>query len=270
VSYLRACLLDAELLSLRCFELLPGAAEGVDGHTEAGEAGEAYMELDAAAMDNLEILQNSEGGVDGTLLKRLDHCVTGAGRRLLCRWLCRPLGHASAIRQRQTAVVTLRERCRDVAGAARRRLRSTPDLERSLSRLQAATTGTGRNASKVRQNNPRWIPVATLGRSVGTVVQGASKQPSLDTCCDPRAECGHGGGRGCCTKTTVASAYWTFWRRSRGCARWRRRRRSSTRWRSWRACRHAWRSWYGTLVSVTRPHTACSPALRVGIRVRLV
>ena len=174
MSYLRACLLDAELLSLRCFELLPGAAEGVDGHTEAGEAGEAYMELDAAAMDNLEILQNSEGGVDGTLLKRLDHCVTGAGRRLLCRWLCRPLGHASAIRQRQTAVVTLRERCRDVAGAARRRLRSTPDLERSLSRLQAATTGTGRNASKVRQNNPRWIPVATLGRSVGTVVAGGA------------------------------------------------------------------------------------------------
>jgi DNA mismatch repair protein MSH6 len=170
VSYLSDALLDAELLPLRCFELLPGAAEGVDGGSqaaggEAAAAGEgegegegevevdAYMELDAAAMDNLEILQNSEGGLEGTLLKRLDNCVTGAGRRLLCRWLCRPLCHAGAIRRRQAAVATLREIARDAAGAARRRLRSAPDLERALARLHAATSGTGRNAAKVRETS---------------------------------------------------------------------------------------------------------------------
>lgn len=168
MSYLSDALLDAELLPLRCFELLPGAAEGVEGGSQAaggsGKAAagegegegevEAYMELDAAAMDNLEILQNSEGGLEGTLLKRLDHCVTGAGRRLLCRWLCRPLCHADAIRRRQAAVATLRESARDAAGAARRRLRSAPDLERALARLQAATSGTGRNAAKVRELYP--------------------------------------------------------------------------------------------------------------------
>jgi len=163
VSYLSDAMLDTELLPLRCFELLPGAAEGVAGGTQAAAAAaegtegesevEAYMELDAAAMDNLEVLQNSEGGLEGTLLKRLDHCVTGAGRRLLCRWLCRPLCHARAIRRRQAAVATLRDAARDAAGAARRRLRAAPDLERALARLQAATSGTGRNAAKVRERD---------------------------------------------------------------------------------------------------------------------
>eukprot|EP00976_Prorocentrum_cordatum_P032685 665518-Prorocentrum_minimum.AAC.2 len=66
----------------------------------------------------------------------LDHTVTPAGRRLLQRWLCRPLRKGGAIRDRQGAVAALRGDARDAAGRARQCLRSAPDLERSLSRLQ--------------------------------------------------------------------------------------------------------------------------------------
>lgn len=78
----------------------------------------------------LQILENSEGGSEGTLLKHLDHCVTAFGRRALRNWVsrfdphsgwphvllhfahllphgCRPLGRIAAIEERLTAVEDL-------------------------------------------------------------------------------------------------------------------------------------------------------------------
>ncbi|KAK3233260.1 hypothetical protein CYMTET_56430 [Cymbomonas tetramitiformis] len=153
--------LDRELLPLRCVERLPGVstsvtcAEGGDTDMGTGNPGpnsqqEAYVELDAAALKNLEVLENSEGGAEGTLLAHLDHCVTAAGRRRLKQWLCRPLRHAASIAERQAAVVELRGKAFEAAQAARTHLRRAPDLPRLLARLQAACTGgTGRSSAHV-------------------------------------------------------------------------------------------------------------------------
>ena len=45
---------------------------------------EPYMVLDAAALKNLEILENNQDGSSlGTLFAQIDHCITGFGERLL-------------------------------------------------------------------------------------------------------------------------------------------------------------------------------------------
>ena len=71
----------------------------------------------------LQVMENDEGGVAGTLLAAVDHTVTGPGRRLLRRWLARPLGRPSAIRRRQDAVAALLGDCADAAREARAKLR---------------------------------------------------------------------------------------------------------------------------------------------------
>ena len=54
-----------------------------------------------------QLVSNAEGTTHGTLLERLDHCATAAGRRLLREWLLRPLTRVSDIRARQDAVAAL-------------------------------------------------------------------------------------------------------------------------------------------------------------------
>jgi hypothetical protein len=62
------------------------------------------MELDGAALEGLEVLENALGGTAGSLLALLDHCATPFGRRRLRRWLTRPLLRAADITRRQDAV----------------------------------------------------------------------------------------------------------------------------------------------------------------------
>lgn len=69
--------------------LLPGDREGP-----------RRIILDSSALENLEIIQSSEGESKGSLLSTLDQCKTPFGRRLLRQWLSRPLGRVSEIRER--------------------------------------------------------------------------------------------------------------------------------------------------------------------------
>jgi DNA mismatch repair ATPase MutS len=62
------------------------------------------MELNGAALEGLEILENALGGTQGSLLGLLDHCCTPFGRRRLRRWLTRPLYRTKDIERRQDAV----------------------------------------------------------------------------------------------------------------------------------------------------------------------
>jgi DNA mismatch repair protein MSH6 len=62
------------------------------------------MELNGAALEGLEILENALGGTQGSLLGLLDHCCTPFGRRRLRRWLMRPLYRTRDITRRQDAV----------------------------------------------------------------------------------------------------------------------------------------------------------------------
>ena len=69
------------------------------------------------------MLDNDSGGVHGTLLGATDHCVSGPGRRLLRRWLGRPLARVADIARRQDAVAALLGPASDAAREARSKLR---------------------------------------------------------------------------------------------------------------------------------------------------
>jgi len=100
----------------------------------------ASLEIDAATRRNLELTRTLTGERKGSLLAVIDRTVTGAGARLLERWLSAPLTDPAAIRERLDAVAAL------VDGAAarerlRERLRQVPDVERALSRLALGRGG---------------------------------------------------------------------------------------------------------------------------------
>ncbi len=63
--------------------------------------------LDAATRRNLEIDTNLAGGDSHTLFEVMDRSVTAMGRRLLRRWLHRPLTDVQVLRDRQAAIRAL-------------------------------------------------------------------------------------------------------------------------------------------------------------------
>ncbi|MBV9866059.1 MAG: DNA mismatch repair protein MutS [Abitibacteriaceae bacterium] len=99
-----------------------------------------WMLLDSATRRNLELVQSlRDGSSRGTLLGLLDETKTGAGTRLLRKWILQPLLIKDRILRRQEAVSELLENLlvrRDV----RDLLKSIGDIERLVSR---AVTGQG-------------------------------------------------------------------------------------------------------------------------------
>ncbi|KAI4349732.1 hypothetical protein L6164_010292 [Bauhinia variegata] len=141
--YLKQAFLEETLLRFAHFELLPSS--GVNDI-----ASKPYMVLDAAALENLEIFENSRNGdSSGTLYAQLDQCVTAFGKRLLKIWLARPLCHLESIKERQEAVAGLRGVNLPYALEFRKALSKLPDMERLLARIFSSSEGSGRNASKV-------------------------------------------------------------------------------------------------------------------------
>ncbi|EFJ45822.1 hypothetical protein VOLCADRAFT_105835 [Volvox carteri f. nagariensis] len=160
IAFLKDSLLDRAVLPLGRFEELPalvasrgsaGAGEDSSGADVAGAEGPLYMALNGAALENLEILENSDGGSAGTLLSVLDNCATPFGRRRLRQWLCRPLGRIPDIQARQDAVAQLCGELAEAVGQARKLLASVSDLERAVARLHASTVSgaSGRDAANV-------------------------------------------------------------------------------------------------------------------------
>jgi DNA mismatch repair protein MutS len=100
----------------------------------------ATMEIDAATRRNLELVETLSGQREGALLAVVDHCVTGAGSRLLRGWLVAPLTEVGMIRARHDMVEAFRE-----APDQRRRVREIlgrcPDVARALSRLTLGRGG---------------------------------------------------------------------------------------------------------------------------------
>jgi len=99
-----------------------------------------HLEIDAATRRNLELTRTLAGERKGSLLAVIDRTVTGAGARLLERWLSAPLTDPAAIGDRLDAVEALVD-----GGAAREHLREglrqVPDVERALSRLALGRGG---------------------------------------------------------------------------------------------------------------------------------
>jgi len=150
VRHLRDSLIDHDVLPPGLISWLPGGDAAADAAAAAAWAAQGAVALDGAALEALEVLENSEGGAAGSLLSAVDRCASAAGRRRLRAWLCRPLRDAAAVRSRQEAVAELRDGPgADALGAARKALRCAPDLERAAARVAAAAGGRGRNASHV-------------------------------------------------------------------------------------------------------------------------
>ncbi|KAK4418061.1 DNA mismatch repair protein MSH6 [Sesamum alatum] len=140
--YLRQAFLDETLLRFAKFELLP-----CSGFGEITQ--KPYMVLDAAALENLEIFENSRNGdSSGTLYAQVNHCSTAFGKRLLKTWLARPLYHLESIKERQDAIAELKGVKPYVLGF-RKELSKLPDMERLLARIFAGSEANGRNANKV-------------------------------------------------------------------------------------------------------------------------
>ncbi|XP_028846000.1 DNA mismatch repair protein Msh6 [Denticeps clupeoides] len=143
IFYLKKCLVDQELLSMANFEeYVP-----VDVEMEKSEGSSSFfaktrqrMVLDGVTLANLEILQNaSTGGMEGTLLERLDTCCTPFGKRLLKQWLCAPLCNPSSITDRLDALEDLMG-VPAQASEVTDLLKKLPDLERLLSKIHGIGT----------------------------------------------------------------------------------------------------------------------------------
>ncbi|XP_027349607.1 DNA mismatch repair protein MSH6 [Abrus precatorius] len=141
--YLKQAFLDEGLLRFAQFELLPCSGLG-------NLASKPYMVLDAAALENLEIFENSRNGdSSGTLYAQLNQCVTAFGKRLLKTWLARPLCNVELIKERQEAVAGLKGVNLPYALEFRKALSRLPDMERLLARIFSTSEASGRNANKV-------------------------------------------------------------------------------------------------------------------------
>lgn len=140
--YLRQTLLDEKLLP--CAEFEPLACSGLINNIQK------HMILDAAALENLELLENIRtGGLSGTLYAQLNHCVTGFGKRLLKWWIARPLYDRDAILRRQSAIATFKGVGHDYAAQFRKDLSRLPDMERLLAHLFSSCDESKRSSSVV-------------------------------------------------------------------------------------------------------------------------
>ncbi|XP_047048385.1 DNA mismatch repair protein MSH6 [Lolium rigidum] len=129
---------------LPCAEFEPLTCSGIIKNTRK------HMILDAAALENLDILENATGGLSGTLYEQLNHCVTGFGKRLLKRWIVRPLYNCKAILQRQGAIAIFKGVGHDCAMQLRKDLSRLPDMERLLARLFSSCGENGSSKSVVK------------------------------------------------------------------------------------------------------------------------
>ncbi|XP_071726644.1 DNA mismatch repair protein MSH6 [Rutidosis leptorrhynchoides] len=141
--YLKKAFLDESLLRFVKFELLP--CSGLNDCTA-----KPYMILDATALENLEVFENSiNGDSKGTLYDQLNRCVTASGKRLLKTWLARPLYDINSIIERQEAVADVKGVNLPLALEFRKELSMLPDMERLLAHIFSCSEASGRNSSKV-------------------------------------------------------------------------------------------------------------------------
>ena len=129
------------------------------------------LEMDAATIRNLEIVQTLSGAAEPTLLSLLDRCETAAGSRLLRARLCEPPRDAAQARARHDGVATL---ARDQAvpfNTVQDVLRGLSDIERIASRIAMVSV-------RPRELAGLRATLATLPRLSELLVrsQGASLQ----------------------------------------------------------------------------------------------
>ncbi|KAF8342825.1 uncharacterized protein EI90DRAFT_2902817 [Cantharellus anzutake] len=126
IWYLRTLNLDKEMLTMKNFCIYDPMRKGKG------------LVLDGQTLAHVEILRNSEGTEEGSLLSLLGNCITPFGKRLFRIWLCMPLQDVKAINERLDAVDDIMDNptCEDTFTSL---ARGMPDLERMISRIHAGS-----------------------------------------------------------------------------------------------------------------------------------
>jgi len=135
VWYLSSGFLDQELLSLKKFEEYKPVDSNALVPTQKSNQGPTgkYMVLDGITIRNLDLVSRPGDETEGTLLARLDLCLTPMGKRTLRHWVVAPLLQPSSIRARQVAIKELMEL--PESGDIRTQIKKIPDLERLISKI---------------------------------------------------------------------------------------------------------------------------------------
>ena len=100
---------------------------------------DSFMQLDATAIRNLELVRSmADGSKRGTLLGVLDFTKTSMGARRLRSWIETPLLDIARIHERQEAVDELLAKA-SLRDAVAEQLRAVADLERIVSRVEVGS-----------------------------------------------------------------------------------------------------------------------------------
>lgn len=124
-----------------------------------------YVQLDAATIRSLELLQTQQGERKGSLFHSLNQTVTAAGSRLLASRLTFPFRSREAIIKRLDSVKFLCEHW-DSTCFLRDFLRGTVDLQRVVSRVALGRAGP-RDLGGIRQTLKTLQEVCALLRNPG-------------------------------------------------------------------------------------------------------
>ncbi|KAN0131698.1 DNA mismatch repair protein Msh6 [Lactarius tabidus] len=122
--YLRQLNIDKDILTMKNFNVYDPMKKGQG------------LVLDGQSLAHVEVLLNSEGTEEGSLLRLLGRCVTPFGKRLFRIWLCMPLREVSDINARLDAVEDLMNHP-TFEGEFMEVAKGLPDLERIVSRIHA-------------------------------------------------------------------------------------------------------------------------------------
>jgi DNA mismatch repair protein MutS len=100
----------------------------------------AFMQIDLATRESLELTRSAGGGVAGSLLGEIDRCVSAGGRRRLASDISAPLTDKAEIERRLALVAWFHDDQlrRDRTRAA---LKALPDIARALGRLTSGRGG---------------------------------------------------------------------------------------------------------------------------------
>ena len=176
VSYLRILKIDHDLISLGNFSW----------HDPIRNA--TSLVLDGQTLINLEVFANSsDGGVNGTLFRLLNHCVTPFGKRMFKQWICHPLADASRINARLDAVDALNADSATMDQFTSS-LTKIPDLERLISRIHAGSCKPQdfvRVLNGFEQIDDTMSMVGEIGTGEGLLGQLVNSMPDLAAALNP-------------------------------------------------------------------------------------
>ncbi|EER14617.1 DNA mismatch repair protein MSH6-1, putative [Perkinsus marinus ATCC 50983] len=168
---------------------------------DTSNAGSSGLVLDANALEQLEVLRNTDGKLEGSLLNQLDHTVTPFGKRLLRQWVCCPLRAKTDIDRRLDVVDWLLEKTELVADL-RSRMRKLPDIERRQNRVFALGLQLERKAvlygevesSRIAQFMELLAALKEADRCLAMVREGDGALPALLDELIPMEELGYVDG----------------------------------------------------------------------------